>query len=195
MTMDGVDPDSAAFFEATVFLRYFNDLPDPRQRGKVLYRLDEVLLLSLLAVLAGAQTFVDVARFGSLSFCAGSGRSAMERHHTITSATTMPTLDPEQFQRCFVSWIASLLGREESADSFRAFCSNSSPKTFTGGRAQLDPNGHHIGRCEMILRVIRKILGRAYPRQAWQEGIVLFRPICMRKKNNTPVDMGRAWAS
>ncbi|MCK6454882.1 MAG: transposase family protein, partial [Alphaproteobacteria bacterium] len=43
-----------ASFEAVVFLNHFRDLPDPRQRGKVTYPLDEVLLLSLLAVLAGA---------------------------------------------------------------------------------------------------------------------------------------------
>jgi hypothetical protein len=29
----------------------------------VIYLLDEVLLLSLLAVLGGAETFVDIARF------------------------------------------------------------------------------------------------------------------------------------
>ena len=37
---------------------------DPRQPGKVVYPLDEVLLLCLLAVLGGAETFVDIARFG-----------------------------------------------------------------------------------------------------------------------------------
>lgn len=35
-----------AVFETTVFLRYFKDMLDPRPRGKVLYRLDEVLLLT-----------------------------------------------------------------------------------------------------------------------------------------------------
>ena len=30
----------------------------------MIYPLDEVLLLCLLAVLAGAETFVDIARFG-----------------------------------------------------------------------------------------------------------------------------------
>ena len=57
--------DRGAFAEAAVFLSYFDDLPDPRQRGKVVYPLDEVLLLALLAVLAGAETFVDIARFGA----------------------------------------------------------------------------------------------------------------------------------
>jgi hypothetical protein len=39
-------------------------MPDPRQRGKVMHPLQEVMLLCLLAVLAGAETFVDIARFG-----------------------------------------------------------------------------------------------------------------------------------
>ncbi|MCP4307163.1 MAG: transposase family protein, partial [Hyphomicrobiales bacterium] len=45
--------------ESIVFLSCFRDLPDTRQPGKVLYPLDEVLLLCLLAVLGGAETFVD----------------------------------------------------------------------------------------------------------------------------------------
>jgi hypothetical protein len=43
-----------ALYETIVFLDYFADLPDPRQLIKVVYPLEEVLLLSLLAVLAGA---------------------------------------------------------------------------------------------------------------------------------------------
>ena len=35
------------------FLECFADFPDPRQRGKVIYPLEEVLLLCLFAVLAG----------------------------------------------------------------------------------------------------------------------------------------------
>ena len=54
----------AAVVEATVFLGYFNGMPDHRQAGKVAYPLDEVLLLALMAVLAGAEGFTDIARFG-----------------------------------------------------------------------------------------------------------------------------------
>ncbi len=63
--MEAFSAAEGAGCEAVVFLGYFEDLPDPRQRGKVMYPLDEVLLLSLLAVLAGAETFVDIARFGA----------------------------------------------------------------------------------------------------------------------------------
>ena len=50
--------------ETVVFLSYFEDLPDDRQQGKVIYPLAEVLLLMLLAALAGAETVTDIARFG-----------------------------------------------------------------------------------------------------------------------------------
>ena len=39
-------------------------MSDPYQRGKIVYPLDEVLQLCLLAVLGGVKTFVDIARFG-----------------------------------------------------------------------------------------------------------------------------------
>ena len=52
------------------FLEHFSALPDPRQTKKVLYPLDEVLLLTLCAVLCGADGWVSVALFGEqkLSF-------------------------------------------------------------------------------------------------------------------------------
>ena len=45
MAHDGLD--FAAAVETTSFLRYFKDLPDCRQPGKVEYPLREVLLLVL----------------------------------------------------------------------------------------------------------------------------------------------------
>ena len=62
--MDDLTRDGGALSETVVFLSYFKDLPDVRQRGKVMYPLTEVLLLCLLAVLAGAETVTDIARFG-----------------------------------------------------------------------------------------------------------------------------------
>jgi DDE_Tnp_1-associated len=62
--MDGDAETREALAETTVFLSYFKDMPDHRQAGKVTYPLDEILLLCLLAVLAGAEAFTDIARFG-----------------------------------------------------------------------------------------------------------------------------------
>jgi hypothetical protein len=41
---------------------YFKDLPDARQIDKVKYPVGEILLLRLLAIVAGAETITDIAR-------------------------------------------------------------------------------------------------------------------------------------
>jgi predicted transposase YbfD/YdcC len=110
--MDDSAPDDGALFEATAFLSYFNDLPDTRQRGKVVYPLEEILLLSLLAVLAGAETFTDIARFGDKKL------ALLRRFRPFLDGTPphdrigdiFATLDADQFQRCFVAWVASITG-------------------------------------------------------------------------------------
>ena len=106
MAMDG------AIGEGVVFLEHFRDLPDPRQPWKVVYPLDEVLLLCLLAVLAGAEAFTDIARFGVkkldllrrfLPF-----RDGTPAHDHL--GDIFATLDAERFQHCFVAWVAALTG-------------------------------------------------------------------------------------
>ena len=110
--MDDGATAGGAFDEAVVFLSHFNDLPDLRQRGKVMYPLDEVLLLALIAVLAGAETFVDIARFGAKKL------PLLRRFRPFRDGTPshdhlgdiFASLDAEAFQRCFVAWAASLVG-------------------------------------------------------------------------------------
>ena len=52
--------------QGVTFLDYFSALQDPRQIWKVIYPLDEVLLLVLCGVLSGAEGFVEIARLGGL---------------------------------------------------------------------------------------------------------------------------------
>lgn len=47
-----------------LFLFHFNDMFGYQQPGKAIYSLDEILLLCLPAILAGAEAFTDIARFG-----------------------------------------------------------------------------------------------------------------------------------
>ncbi len=101
-----------ALYEAVVFLDHFKDLPDPRQRAKVTYPLDEILLLCLLAVLAGAEAITDIARFGEKK------RDLLRRFRPFADGTPahdhlgdiLAALDAEAFQRCFVGWVASITG-------------------------------------------------------------------------------------
>ena len=103
---------SGAFEETVVFLDYFKALADPRQRGKVVYSLDEVLLLCLLAVLAGAESIVDIARFGEkkLALLRRFRRFADGTPSHDQLGTILATLDAESFQQCFVSWVAAVTG-------------------------------------------------------------------------------------
>jgi len=103
---------SSAYCEGLVFLSFFADFPDPRQPGKVIYPLQEVFLLCLLAVLAGSETVVDIARFGQKKI------ELLRRFLPFKDGTPshdqlgdiLATLDATEFQRRFVAWVASLIG-------------------------------------------------------------------------------------
>lgn len=113
MGLDSCGGEAVA--ESVVFLRCFEDLPDPRQRAKVMYPLPEVLLLCLLAVLAGAETVTDIARFGTAKL------ALLRRFRPFAEGTPahdhlgdiLAALDAECFQRCFAAWAASLAGVPE----------------------------------------------------------------------------------
>lgn len=108
--MDASGHDFEALAETTAFLVYFKDMPDRRQAGKVVYPLDEILLLCLLAVLAGAEAFTDIARFGEKKL------DLLRRFRPFENGTLahdhlgdiFTTLDAQAFQRCFVAWVSAL---------------------------------------------------------------------------------------
>ena len=101
--------------EAVGFLAYFKDLADPRQQGKVTYPLEEILLLCLMATLAGAEHITEIALFGEKKI------GLLRRLRPFTDGTPrhdhlgdlLATLDAEQFQRCFAAWVAARPGLPE----------------------------------------------------------------------------------
>lgn len=102
------------FDQVVEFLEHFKALEDPRQRAKVLYPLDEVLLLCLLGVLAGCESWVEIARFGEKKlaflrrfrpFCEGT-----PSHDQL--GDIFAVLDAQQFQQCFIAWVSALTGLE-----------------------------------------------------------------------------------
>src|SRR5271165_6429284 len=111
ISMDGDAGNFEALAETTAFLSYFKELPDHRQAGKVVYPLDEILLLCLLAALAGAETFTDIARFGEKKL------ALLRRFRPFLDGTPahdhlgdiFATLDAEAFRRCFVAWVSALI--------------------------------------------------------------------------------------
>jgi len=92
------------------FISHFSSLKDPRQQAKLLYPLDEVLLLTLCAVLSGAENWVAIAAFGrkKLAFLRRflpfeDGTPSHDQLGIIFAA-----LDGEQFQACFIGWAGGL---------------------------------------------------------------------------------------
>src|ERR1700724_3386650 len=152
MAMESVAEDGGGFTDSVVVWKYFRDLPDRRQIGKVIYPLDEVLLLCLLAVLAGAETFVDIARFG------GKKLPLLRRFRPFRDGTPshdhlgdiFATLDAEQFQRCFVAWVAALTGAPAGVIAIDGKTSRRSYQT-KGGKAPIHMVSAFAARQRLVL--------------------------------------------
>ena len=148
--------DCGAFAEAVVFLSYFDDLPDPRQRGKVVYPLDEVLVLALLAVLAGAETFVDIARFGAKKL------ALLRRFRPFRDGTPshdhlgdiFAAVDAEAFQRCFVAWVAALVGTPAEVIAIDGKTSRRSGQK-TSGKAPIHMVSAFAARQRLVLGQVK----------------------------------------
>ena len=105
-------PVPSSFDPVIDFLESFEALDDHRQRGKVLYPLDEILLLVLLAVLAGCDCWVEIEKFGEKKI------DLLRRFRPFKDGTpshdqlgdVFAALNAEQFQGCFIAWVGKLTG-------------------------------------------------------------------------------------
>lgn len=95
-----------------VLLRHFSELEDEREAWRVLYPIEEVLLLVTCATIASCDDFEDIVEWGEhhLDFL----RQFSEFHHGIPCARWLRDLvnriDPGLFACCFKSWVAALWG-------------------------------------------------------------------------------------
>lgn len=90
-------------------LKFFGDLNDPRQMAKVLYPLQEIILVALCAAICGADTFVEMEGFGNakLDFLKRflPFKNGIPSHDTF--GAVFANLDARQFNEIFVKWILS----------------------------------------------------------------------------------------
>lgn len=103
---------SGGAIAVTAFLSHFKDMPDPRQAAKVTYPLQEILLLVLVSVLAGAEGFTDAAHYGKAKL------AFLRRFLPFANGTpahdhlgdVFASLDPAAFAKRFAQWAAELTG-------------------------------------------------------------------------------------
>jgi predicted transposase YbfD/YdcC len=93
-----------------LLLQHFSELGDDREPWRVMYPLNEVLLLVTCATIASCDDFDDIVAWGQhhLDFL----RRFSEFHHGIPCQRWVRKLvnrvDPILFGRCFQSWVAAL---------------------------------------------------------------------------------------
>jgi len=92
------------------WLEFFDEVPEPRQKAKVLYPLAELLLCALVGVLCGAEGWVEVEEYceAKLDFL----RRFLPFEHGIASHDTFSdvfnALDPARFKAAFIAWTTAL---------------------------------------------------------------------------------------
>ena len=89
---------------------HFRQLPDPRVRRTRRHALDDILVITLCAVICGADDWASIARFGRAKrkwF-----REFLALPHGIPSHDTFgrvfAALDPEAFKAAFLAWVATV---------------------------------------------------------------------------------------
>jgi hypothetical protein len=113
-------PDSEATMDhppkVIPLLDHFSALKDPRQLGKVVYPLPEIMLLVLCASIAAADDFVEVQPWGEthMDFLRRflPYKDGIPSHDALNDL--MNALNPKLFSECFVTWVNGL--REDDPD-------------------------------------------------------------------------------
>ena len=95
---------------STTLHQSFRTLPDPRvERGKK-HNLLDIIILSILTVLSGAESYDSIALFGKENFAFLKQilelKNGIPSHDTINRVFQI--LNPRLFERCFTSWAQGL---------------------------------------------------------------------------------------
>lgn len=92
--------------------RYFEEISDSRQPGKIKYNLAEVIVMTIIAVTAGAEHWNEIELY-----CKSKVTLFREKFH-LKLENGVPTDDtfqrifaiihPEELEKCFVNWVKSI---------------------------------------------------------------------------------------
>jgi predicted transposase YbfD/YdcC len=108
--MDTIIDNESPRARLALLLKHFSELDDDREPWRVLYPIEEVLLLVTCATIASCDDFDDIADWGQHHL--GFLRRFSDFYHGVPCArwlrNLMNRIDPALFRRCFESWTAAL---------------------------------------------------------------------------------------
>ena len=91
------------------FIEHFSIIKDPRLERKKLHNLLDILVITLCAVICGADSWEDIEDFCVAKF--DWFKTFLELPNGIPSHDTLgrvfALLDPDQFEKCFIDWMSS----------------------------------------------------------------------------------------
>lgn len=97
--------------------KYFEELSDSRQQGKIKYNLIETVVMAIVAVTAGAEHWNEIA-----IYCKAKQDMLRKKYH-LELANGTPTDDtfqrifaiikPKEFEKCFINWVKSAINVEK----------------------------------------------------------------------------------
>lgn len=86
--------------------KHFDDLPDPRVRGRCDHDLVDIIVISVLAVICGADGWQDIHEFASVRETWLRGFLTLSNGIPgVDNRRVFAALEPEAFHRCFLSWV------------------------------------------------------------------------------------------
>ena len=93
--------------ELKKLMEHISITPDYRQAWKVEHKLSDILLLTICAVISGAEGWEDIEDFGEthLDFLKQNGdfENGIPVHDTI--ARVVSCISPAKFHECFINWM------------------------------------------------------------------------------------------
>lgn len=93
--------------ELKKLMEHISIIPDYRQAWKVEHKLSDILLLTICAVISGAEGWEDIEDFGAshLDFLKqyGDFENGIPVHDTI--ARVVSCINPAKFHECFINWM------------------------------------------------------------------------------------------
>lgn len=93
-----------------VFNEYFNHIPDERQTFKIKHLLNEILFISVLAVISGADDFEEIEQYGKEKYKWLKTflvlPEGIPSHDTFNRVLCM--IDPKKFQQSFIDWVSDI---------------------------------------------------------------------------------------